>query len=131
MPELQTPRGAARPQAATDGPSLIFDLSREIRALRQETYWQSGRNSKTLVKNHDLRIVLTAIEAKTTIHEHRTAGRLSFQVLEGRLRMHAGGKEFDLPQGRVLVVDSGVRYDIIAIQDSAFLLTVAWPEDES
>jgi len=128
MPEFETSRGAARAPEATAGPSLTFDLAQQIRDLRQESYWQSGRNSKTLVKYDDFRIVLTALQAKTTIHEHHAAGRISVQTVEGHLRMHAGGKEFDLPAGRVLVLDRAMPHDVVAVEDSAFLLTIAWPE---
>ncbi len=44
--------------------------------------------------------------------------------------MHAGGKEFDLPVGRLLVLDRAMPHDVVAIEDSAFLLTIAWPEGE-
>jgi hypothetical protein len=44
--------------------------------------------------------------------------------------MHANGEEFDLPAGRILVIDQAVPYDIHAIEDSAFLLTIAWPDTE-
>jgi quercetin dioxygenase-like cupin family protein len=128
MPESETSRGAARTPETTAGPSLTFDLAQQIRELRQESYWQSGRNSKTLAKYDDFRIVLTALQAKTTMHEHHSAGRISVQTVEGHLRMHAGGKEFDLPAGRVLVLDRAVPHDVVAVEDSAFLLTIAWPE---
>jgi quercetin dioxygenase-like cupin family protein len=128
MPEFETSRGPARAPEATAGPSVAFDLARQIHDLRQESYWQSGRNSKTLVKYDDFRIMLTAIQAKTTIHEHRSAGRISVQTVEGHLRMHAGGREFDLPVGRVLVLDRAIPHDVVAIEDSAFLLTIAWPD---
>jgi quercetin dioxygenase-like cupin family protein len=128
MPEFETSRGAARAPEATTGPSLTFDLAQQIRELRQESYWQSGRNSKTLAKYSDFRIVLTALKANTTIHEHHSAGRISVQTIEGHLRMHADRKEFDLPAGRVLVLDRALPHDVAAIEDSAFLLTIAWPE---
>ena len=128
MPEFESSRGAARTPEATAGPSLIFDLAQQIRELRQESYWQSGRNSKTLAKYSDFRIVLTALKAKTTIHEHHSAGRISVQTIEGHLRMHADGREFDLPTGRILVLDRALPHDVVAIEDSAFLLTIAWPE---
>jgi len=130
MPETEPSRGAARAPEPTEGPSLWFDLAEQIGQLRQEHYWQSGRNSKTIVKYPDFRIVLTAIRAKTTIHEHHSAGRISVQTVEGCIRMHADGKEFDLPAGSVLVLDRAMPHDVVAIEDSAFLLTVAWPEGE-
>ncbi|MEO8592339.1 MAG: hypothetical protein ABI759_03375 [Candidatus Solibacter sp.] len=128
MPESEPSRGAARASIPTEGPFLTFDLAEQIAQLRQEPYWQSGRNSKTIVKYEDLRVVLTAIQAKTTIHEHHSAGRISVQTVQGHLHMHADGKDFDLPAGHVLVLDRAMPHDVVAIEDSAFLLTIAWPE---
>ena len=130
MPETEPSRGAARSPEPTEGPSLTFDLAEQIASLRQEPYWQSGRNSKTIVKYPDFRVVLTAIQANTTIHEHHAAGRISVQTVEGHLHMHAGGKEFNLPAGRILVLDRAMPHDVVALEDSAFLLTIAWPEGE-
>jgi len=128
MAEVEQSRGAARALEPTEGPSLIFDLAEQIQHLRHEPYWQSGRNSKTIVKYPDLRIVLTAIRGNTAIHEHHSAGRISVQTVEGPLRMHAGGREFDLPAGRVLVLDRDTPHDVVAVEDSAFLLTMTWPD---
>jgi quercetin dioxygenase-like cupin family protein len=130
MAQNTSPRGAARAQEPTVGPWLDFDLSEQIEQLQKEPYWQSGRNSKTIVHHEDFRMVVTAIQANTTIHEHSTAGRLAVQILRGHMRMHANGEEFDLPVGRILVIDQAVPYDIHAIEDSAFLLTIAWPDGE-
>ena len=130
MPNTEPSHGDARATEPTEGPSLSFDLAEQIRQLRQEHYWQSGRNSKTIVKYTDFRIVLTTVKAETTIHEHHSAGRISVQTVEGRIRMHAGGKEFDLPAGHLLVLDRAMPHDVVAIEDSAFLLTIAWPEGE-
>ena len=77
MAQNTSTRGAARAQEPTVGPWLAFDLSEQIEQLQQEPYWQSGRNSKTIVHHEDFRMVVTAIQANTTIHEHRTAGRLA------------------------------------------------------
>ena len=129
-PNLGAARGAARPSEPTVGPWLAFGLDAQIDQLREEPYWQSGRNSKTIVHYPDFRMVVTAMQANTTIHEHRTAGRLAVQILEGHVRMHADGKEFDLPAGGLLVVDQAVPYDLNALEDSSVLLTIAWPEGD-
>ncbi len=128
MPEFDnTGRGAARVTEATEGPYLTFDLEKQIQELRHEPYWQSGRNSKTIVKYSDLRIVLTAMQKNTRIREHHSDGRISVQTVAGRIRMHAAGKEFDLPRGHLLTLDRGMQHDVEALEDSAFLLTIAWP----
>jgi quercetin dioxygenase-like cupin family protein len=129
MPEFDaTHRGAARAAEPTEGPYLSYDLREQIEDLRRESYWQSGRNSKTIVKFGDLRIVLTAMRKDTRIQEHHSDGRISVQTIAGHIRMHADGKEFDLPLGHLLVLDRGMRHDVEAVEDSAFLLTIAWPE---
>jgi hypothetical protein len=33
-----------------------------------------------------------------------------------------------MPAGRVLVLDRDMPHDVIALEDSAFLVTMAWPE---
>lgn len=132
MPEFDaTHRGAARAVEPTGGAFLPVDISAQIENLRRENYWQIGRNSKTLAKYDDFRIVLTALRAKTRIQEHHTFGRIAVQTVRGHLKMHAGGQVFDLPEGHMLVLDRGMAHDVEAVEDSAFLLTIAWPEGNS
>src|SRR5512143_2921077 len=99
-----TDRGAARATEPTEGPYLSFDLLQQTEELRRESYWQSGRNSKTLAKYPDFRIVLNAIQKNTRIAEHHADGRISVQTVSGHIRMRAGGQEFDLPLGHMLVL---------------------------
>jgi quercetin dioxygenase-like cupin family protein len=120
--------GPQRVPDVTAGPSLEFELAEEIEKLRCEPAYETGRNAKTMVKYEDFRIVLTAIKGGTRIHEHHSAGRISVQTMAGHIRMHALDRDFDLPEGRLLVLDRGVQHDVEALQDSAFLLTVAWPK---
>lgn len=47
-------------------PLMNFNLAKEIEQLHQEEAWlRTGRNSKTLVKQPDFRIVLVALKAVT------------------------------------------------------------------
>jgi quercetin dioxygenase-like cupin family protein len=108
------------------GPFLEFDLAAQIQDLHREDAWTSGRNSKTIVKHPDLRLVLTIMKANTSIHEHSAAGSISVQTISGHIRMHVQGREFDLPAGHLPALDAAVPHDVEALEDSAFLLTVAW-----
>jgi quercetin dioxygenase-like cupin family protein len=108
-------------------PFLEFDLRREIEALQREPEWTSGQNARTLVKFDDFRIVLTALKAHSRIPEHRTEGRLSIHPVLGHIRLRALGRTFDLPAGSLLALDRGVPHDVEAVEDSALLLTIAWP----
>ncbi len=113
---------------AMAGPSLEFDLSEQIGLLRREDAYRHGRASKTLVKHPDFRIVLTALKAGEHIQEHKAAGRISVQAVTGHIRMHLPDRTVDLPAGRMLVLDREVPHDVEALEESSFLLTIAWPE---
>jgi quercetin dioxygenase-like cupin family protein len=109
-------------------PAWVIDLGAEIEGLRREQAWQTGISRKSLVRYPDFRISLIAIKTSMRIEEHQNQGRISVQTVAGHIQMHALGKVFDLPRGKVLVLDRAVRHDVEALEDSAFLLTVSHPE---
>ena len=109
------------------GPFMEFDLPAEIDHLHEEIAWASGQNAKTLVKYDDFRVVLIALTAKARMPDHKAEGRISVQVLSGHLRVKAAERTFSLRPGGLLALDHGVRHDVEALEDSAFLLTIAWP----
>ena len=116
----------------TAGAFLEFDLTKEVHELQEEPSWKNGQNTKTLVKYDDLRVLLTALKAEVRISEHKTEGRISVQIISGHVRMTASGRTFDLRPGSLLALDSGILHGVEALEDSAFLLTIAWPgRDES
>ena len=117
-----------RPDArALAAAHVEFDLRAELELLQREPEWQTGHNSKTLVKYDSLRIVLIAMKARARIPEHQTEGRISIQTIHGHLQVRATGRTFDLPMGGLLALDQGLRHDVEALEDSGFLLSIAWP----
>ena len=114
------------PQAMA-GPYLEFDLTRELKGLHSEPAWSSGQNAKTLVKYDDFRVVLTALKARARLPGHQTDGRIPIQTLAGHIQVRAEGRTFDLPTGSLLALDQGLAHDVEALEESAFLLTIAWP----
>jgi quercetin dioxygenase-like cupin family protein len=115
--------------AETQVPGLDLDISHEIEQLYHCGKWQNGTSRKQLIRFSDFHISLTAMKADARIGLHMNSGRISVQTVEGHIRMHAGSQTFDLPKGRVLVLDRSVPHDVEALTDSAFLLTVAQPEE--
>jgi quercetin dioxygenase-like cupin family protein len=106
---------------------LEFDLTREVDQLHHEPSWASGQNAKTLVKYDDFRVVLTVLKAGMRIPGHQTEGRISAHTVGGHIQVRAEGRTFDLPRGRLLALDRGVPHDVEALEESAFVLTIAWP----
>ena len=111
-----------QPMAA---PYLEFDIARELEQLHREVGWQSGQNAKTLVKYDGLRIVLIALKARSRIPEHHTDGQISIQTIVGHIQVRAQGRSVQLRPGGLLALDRGLPHDVEAIEESAFLLTIA------
>lgn len=110
------------------GAYLEIDLSRELEQLHREPEWSRGQNAKTLVKYDDFRLVLGALKARARIPAHQTDGRISIQGVRGHIVVRAEGRTFDLRSGGLLVLDRGLPHDLEALEDSAYLLTIAWPQ---
>ena len=110
-----------------DSPFLEFDLTAQVDQLHRETTWHTGQNARTLIKYDDFRVVLTTLRANAHMPEHKTDGRISVHVLSGHIRLNASGRTFDLLPGSLLALDQRVPHAIEALQESAFLLTIAWP----
>ena len=111
-----------------EGPVFSFDLKAEIEKLHRENTGPSGRNSKTLVKYADFLVVLMVMKSNAKFSEHKSAGRISVEVLDGHIQSHILGTLIDLPTGHVLALDREVLHDVEALKESAFLLTIALPE---
>ncbi len=114
--------------ATATPPCLALDLAAEITRLHGAPAWRDGRSRTTLVNYPDFQINLIAIQGGHRIEEHHNPGRVSVHTVEGRIRMHAANQTFDLPKGHMLVLDRAVQHDVEAMEDSAFLLTVARPQ---
>lgn len=108
-----------------------FDLAGEVARLWAGDAARGGRASAVLVKEPDLRVVLMVVKGGAHVPEHKASGRLAVQTVQGHVRLEvareAGRESVDMPAGRVLVLEPGVPHDVEALEDSAFLLTIAWP----
>jgi quercetin dioxygenase-like cupin family protein len=112
-------------------PMLRFDLHQELEELRREDSWEreTGRSSKTLAKYPDFRIVLVLMKSGTHMNDHKADARISIQALRGKILLHVPNqKSVELSAGQLLALDCGMHHDVEALEESAFLLTVAWPK---
>jgi quercetin dioxygenase-like cupin family protein len=124
-------KGHSRPHASPMAmPFLEFDLARELQQLHQEIDWTNGQNAKTLVKYADLRVVLIGLRTNAQMPRHKASGRITIHMISGHIRLHALERTFDLLPGSLLAFDKEVSHNLQALQDSAFLLSIAWPGRE-
>jgi quercetin dioxygenase-like cupin family protein len=109
-------------------PLMDFDLAKEVAELHKEEAWgRTGRNSKTLVKQPDFRIVLIALQKGGHIEEHKADARISIYTLGGHVKLQLPEQPIDLPAGHLLVLDRALEHDLEAVEESAILLTISWP----
>jgi quercetin dioxygenase-like cupin family protein len=106
-----------------------YDLMSEISAFESRKPWQQGLTSKLLLKSSDFRLMLIAMQNGAKMQEHHSDGRISIQALRGRIRVHVGDRVVELTSGHLLALDRSIKHDVEALEDSAFLLTIAWPAD--
>ena len=111
-------------------PFAEYDLARELAQLREETLWMNGQNAKTLVKSDDLRIILLALKRDARIPGHKVPGSISIHLISGHIRLRALERTFDLLPGSLLALDKEMPHEVQAMEESAFLLTIAWPTRE-
>ncbi|HEY8741771.1 MAG TPA: cupin domain-containing protein [Chloroflexota bacterium] len=127
-PAGHTTGSPERPAQRVAAPVLGYDLAAEVALLHQESSWLHGdRNSKTLVKEPDLRVVLTALKAGAALKQHQAAGRTVIQVVSGHLRLQLPDDTVELKPGQLLALERNMPHDVEALTESAFVLTIAWP----
>jgi quercetin dioxygenase-like cupin family protein len=107
-----------------------FDLKHEIANAESKKPWQSGHSAKTLFKKSDFRVVLITMEKSARMKEHHADGTTSVQVIKGEIRCLVDGKTTTLPAGSLFTLGASIKHEVEAAQDSAFLLTIAWPRAE-
>ena len=107
------------------------NIGDEVEKLKQAPSWQreSGRSSETLVKYDEFRIVLVQMKPESYMSHHKAEGPISIHVIQGKVRVHLpDDRTEDLKPGDLLTLDRCLEHDVEALEESAFLLTIAWPE---
>jgi quercetin dioxygenase-like cupin family protein len=109
-------------------PLMDFNLEREIAQLHEEEAWRrTGRNSKTLVKQPDFRIVLMALKKGGHLEKHSADARSSIHTLIGHVKVQLPEQTVDLPRGHLLALDRALEHGLEALEESAIMLTLCWP----
>jgi quercetin dioxygenase-like cupin family protein len=120
---------AVREARPLSGQGLRFRLAEEIRELQEDLELRTaGRTAKTLAKSGNLRMTLILLSAGTTLAPEAAAGGASLHVLEGHLRLQVDGQTLDVRPDELVVLSENLREPAQAVDDCAFLVTVAWPE---
>ena len=117
---------------ADDGTTLKdiaqFDLAKEMADSDQKKPWPMGHYAKTLFKKSDFRMVLISMEKGSILKEHHADGTISVHGLRGSIRFTALGEARELRPNNVVTLAASLKHQVEALEDSAFLLTISWPD---
>jgi quercetin dioxygenase-like cupin family protein len=111
-------------QHKISGEELKFSVDHEMQTVRDELAKAPARIGRTLVKDGPLRVTLVGLHAGHELREHRSAGPITIQVLEGAIVVNVAGKACPLPQHGLLAIDGGVPHSVHSEAGGLFLLTV-------
>ena len=117
-------------------PELANDVIRkniqgELEKLKDAESWQreAGRSSETIVKYPEFRIVLIRMKPGSYMSHHRAEGPISVHSVFGKIRVHLPDDRMEeLNPGDLLALERGLEHDVEAVEECAFLLTIAWSE---
>jgi quercetin dioxygenase-like cupin family protein len=98
-------------------------LGREL--LERAARAGGGHTAETVVGGHELmlRQTMVALIKDSKLAEHESPEQATVYVLRGRVKMTAGDDSWEGRTGDLLVVPNA-RHDLLALEDSAVLLTV-------
>ncbi len=120
-----TGRRAARQMS---GRGQVFHSTDEVLGLRHDLESTTGgRSAKTLAKTDGLRVTLVLLKTGATLNPESAAGGATLHVLEGLVRVETEGALWDLRPGDLIVLEENLREPVTAVEEAAFLVTIAWP----
>ena len=123
MQENQNGPKALRP---THGGVALIQLADEISRLRQRLESSNeDRQAASLVKDYGLNVMLMLLKKGARLHEHRTKGPLTVQVVSGTVLFVGANAHNELAAGTILAVDRDVPHSVEAREESVLLLTTA------
>jgi len=108
-----------------DASLVTMDLNSFIEQVRNESTWkESDRNSITIFKSDNMRIVLIGLHEGAELKTHTANGMISLQVLEGHISFTAAPDTIELQQGQMLALHKKIPHSVIALKETFFLLTL-------
>lgn len=105
---------------------VTLDLNHFVEQLRAAPAWkESDRNSMTIFKSDQLRIVLIGLHEGAELKTHTANGIITVQVLEGQMKFIAEPQTVGLQKGQMVTLQKQVPHSVVALKETFFLLTLA------
>jgi quercetin dioxygenase-like cupin family protein len=103
-----------------------LDLRHEIDELELSELWKcSDRTAKTLVKQADLRVVLTLMNSGAVLKEHKADSVVTIHVLRGRICINVDQRALEFEQSQMVILNAGVVHYVEALDETALLVSIS------
>lgn len=106
------------------GDVLVHHLPRDEQTIDTGLLAKHGRTARTLVKEGALRLTLLALAPAGDVPAHATEAPVSVHVIEGDAVFSAGGRDYVLAAGDIIVFGAGVEHSARSVSGCRLLLTV-------
>jgi quercetin dioxygenase-like cupin family protein len=111
--------------------AVSFDLAAIAQEMRHEdAYLRDGHTARTLAREADLRVVLVVMKADSMMAAHTADETASIQVIAGRVQLRLPDRREEVSVGQLLMIERGVKHDVVASGDSVFVLTLGWSDKQ-
>ena len=109
-----------------DAPLVTIDLNHLMEQVRNEPSWKdSDRNSITIYKSENMRVVLIGLHQNAELKTHTANGIINVQVLEGQIKFTTEQQVTNLEKGQMLALKKQLPHSVFALKETFFLLTMA------
>lgn len=80
--------------------------------------------SHALFKSTQLQVLRIVLPAGKTLPEHKVAGEITLQCLEGSCELQANGQTHRMIMGDFMLLDGGVPHALTALTNTSILVTI-------
>lgn len=102
-------------------PGLMDSIDNLMDNLREK----EGISSKILLHTPRKQIVLTSLYKGVEVYSFQSKDSVTFQIIEGLLRISAGGRCETLYRGQSLVLYEKIEYILKGLENTMFLITIS------
>ena len=109
-----------------DASLRTFDLPNLIERMKRKQTWAKGElNAMVLLKSRNKQIVLTTLHEGTEINSFQANDSITFQIIEGKLKLHTRNESVTLNKGQLLTLHENIKYSLTTKEETVLLLTIA------
>lgn len=80
--------------------------------------------SETLIRADHIQAFRLVLPKGKILHEHKAAGAITIQCLEGVVHMEAHGRQFELLAGELIYLADAQPHAVKALENASLLITI-------